>query len=287
MCSIVLVGGAALGAGIALPRLHEHAAARAALVAPTVLIDWPRRSGAEDATTWLDEGTQSELLTIVYDEFDRHSDPLGRAPLAAAGEALRRTGWFAQGPNVRRGAGGEVSVTGTWRVPAAVVRRDEIDRLVAWGGELLSREWSAGESRMPVVTGVRFDPPRNERGQPAYGEVWPGTDVQAGLELLALLLTEPYWDQIEGVDVASTGAAAGRERLVILTRAGTRVVFGARASNSGVEFGEVTTERKLWNLRQVFARYGRIDAGRNELMVHAELVIVEDAPRVGQVGAKP
>ena len=81
------------------------------------------------------------------------------------------------------------------REPAAVVRVHGFDRLISAAGELLPVDYPSGTSKLRFVTGVSQPAPV------AFGEVWTGGDVQAGLELLAYLQSTPVYSQVAGVDV--------------------------------------------------------------------------------------
>jgi hypothetical protein len=93
-------------------------------------------------------------------------DPLSGESLAQIGAALGATGWFEGAAVVRRAYRNNrsvIDVSGTWRVPVAVVRYDDLDYLVSKDGRLLPARYSPGASGMPVVIGVPHPPPGQSR----------------------------------------------------------------------------------------------------------------------------
>ncbi|RMH11216.1 MAG: hypothetical protein D6695_09690, partial [Planctomycetota bacterium] len=91
-------------------------------------------------------------------------------------------------------------------------------------------------------------------------------DVRAALDLLRLLVREPFIDQVAAIDISGL---ARDKPIVIYTDHETRVVWGA-APNT-FRPGEVSDEIKLKRLRELFERYGRIDAGSELVEIHAHV----------------
>lgn len=278
--TVVLLTALTAGAVLGVPALQQRVAARQAAHPVRVLFDWPVAPGAGSepaapAGTWLDVKFQTALAAAAGAAAEANPDPLGPAQLAAISEAAMRTGWFARPPVARREGFDTVRVSGEWNVQAAVVRRGDRDRLIGWGGELLPLECPAGESGLPVIVGVSSGPPVDHLGKVSLGSAWAGEDVSAALELLAVMLQQDFRAQVRGIEVSDFGRP-GRGRLVVLTERG-RVVWGARVGESAVERGEVSTERKLLHMRQLFTQTGRIDGGRREVDVRSQVVIVDES----------
>lgn len=278
--SAVLLGAVLLAAILGAPSLQARAARTIGDTPARVVIDWPGPAGADQpARTWLGADIQSGLLRLGAERLAEHPDPLSGAGLEALGLALADTGWFASAPTVRREPGGVVRVSGTWRVPAAVVRHGGVDHLVARGGELLPPAYLPGQGGRRVILGASSPPPSRD-GRPACGRVWgagPGhtglTDVQAGVALLNLIADKPWADQVAGVDVA---AYARQRRLELVTARGTRVVWGGAPGEQ--VFGEASVETRLWRLAEINRRFGRIDAGRGSVDVSGAIATIDDLP---------
>lgn len=259
--TVILAVPVALAMGV--PRLHARVARSVVQSANPVrvVIDWPLAPGAKPGSgTWLAEDLRGSLQTLADSTVRVDDDPLSPTALATLAEALTRTGWFERLDAVRREPGRVVRVSGQWRIPAAVVRHNGLDQLVARGGELLPPTYLPGRSGHRVIYGSAAAPPM-DGDRPACGRVWGGgagglSDVQAGVQLLGVLAGKPWRDQVAGVDVS---AYATNRRLVIVTASGGRVVWGAAPSER--PFGEANLEYKLWRLDEMNRRRGRIDAG--------------------------
>lgn len=222
-----------------------------------VAFDWPVYPGTLPGPdgvkrTWVPRQIQEQLIAKAEGELN--GNPLDAEVLAKTAGVLRETGWFARVNSVRREDGGVVVISGEWREPAAVVRVHGVDRLISAAGELLPVDYPSGTSKLRFVTGVSQPAPV------AFGEVWMGGDVQAGLELLAYLQTTPIYSQVAGVDVAEY---VNKKRLTLVTDAGNKVVWGAAPSDQA--FAEPRPTEKLeWLLSlKAGSEYGkRIDANR-------------------------
>lgn len=278
--TVLLLAGLAAGAVLGVPVLQKHATARLGTEPVRVVFDWPvapraTATAGGPAPTWLHEQFQSQLLRVATDAALDHPDRLGTEQLRAVSDAAMRTGWFVRAPRVWR-EGSDLRVQGTWNVQAAVVRRGGTDRLIGWGGELLPLECPAGESGLPAIVEPTSGPPTDAQGRARLGMAWPGEDVKAALDLLALMQRQEWAAQVRGVEIKDFFHHGKGGWLVILTDGG-RVVWGARAGESAVERGEVSTERKLSNMAQLFSQTGRIDGGRREVEIRSEVVVVNES----------
>jgi hypothetical protein len=220
--------------------------------APAVEGPW---SAPVTATTWLPEQFQEQLLEKAKAALGQTPDPMSREPLVAVADAMERSGWFVGRPSVERRAGGVLSVRGTWRVPAAVVRRGDKDILLSWESTPMPVEYKTGKANLPVVLGVPQPAPVRDGGVD-FAKPWPGEEIEAAMELLRTLAVEPWYGQVAGVDVSRF---AQTRRLVVTTTLGGRVVWGGRASRPLA--GEASTKSKLTRLALINRKFGRIDAG--------------------------
>jgi hypothetical protein len=235
------------------PLLAQAAGLRAGRL--SVAFDWPPLSGkatsraaAGEPATWMNAEQRRELEALALRLLG--GDPFDSGSLTRTRDALAATGWFAEGPWLKRYESGLVVITGTWRAPAAAVRVGEIDLLVGAGGELLPIEYPKGRSGLKVIVGAGPAPA-------GFGERWPGGRVQAGLSLLAFLRPMPGFEQVEAVDV---GEVDDLRRLSLLTSTGGRVLWGA--SPADFHPGQAAAGVKRDRLAAVHRQFGQLDAGR-------------------------
>lgn len=247
--------------------------ARAAYMSPEPMLEfrWPLLAAAEGQApvSWLGPEFQGYLMEVGLGALGTDTDSLSARDLKNVSEALAREGWFDGPPVVQRLAGGRLEVSGTWRTHAAVVRVGGRDHLVARGGELLPAVYDEGRSGLRVITGAQFDPP-GKGDVLAYGAAWLGGDVQAAIDLMALLSTRPYWFQIVGVDASRY---LSDNRLVIITDAGNRIVWGAGVDEWSP--GEQSTEVKLQRLTMLYHEFTRIDANQSTIEIFGQDVLID------------
>ena len=256
------------------------AVARASPV--SLQIGWPTVAG-DRTRTWMPESVRREIEQTVLsrvspDVFDRDS-------LEQARTALEATGWFERVDAVRRQEGNRIEVHGEWRTPLAVVRQDGRDVVVGAGGALLPLSYAPGGAGpgLKVIEGVTNRPPLRADGSPAFGEPWPGGEVQAGLALLdavrrAFSATR-VWPQVTGVDAA---LFARDGRLALVTDQGARVVWGAPPGI--IAPGEQSTDQKI--ARLVHLANGpteRIDAGERWIEIYSAHVYIDSSRSPGAI----
>lgn len=268
---VVVFGALAVAALFGTERLEARVAASLASESPRIVIAWPTVPADTTGRTWMPADFQTHLTEVAYAELGPADDPLGAAPLERIGTALERTGWFIGRPIVRREPGGQISVDGRWRIPAAVVRHGSLDYLVSSEGELLPGIYGVGTSNYRVIHGVKPEPPRRG-GEIAFGEPWPGTEVRAAVRLLTLASGRPWWNQVRAIDAAEY---AKRRRLVIVTDRDARIVWGA-APGEAVP-GEQSDDVKLQRLDLLAQRHGRVDAGKATIEVFGPITLVDDS----------
>lgn len=277
----VLVLGLALlvGAIIGMKPLEARAAAVRGKGPLKITIHWPPLAGAAPGgTTWLPKAQQEQLQRVAADAAGKRPDPYDSAPLARISDALFDTGWFSAAPRVQRDGEGGLTVEGTFRVPAAVVRKASKDYMIAWDGKLMPAVYDPGESRLPVIFEPALGPPTS-RGQRDYQTPWAGEDLAASIELLDTLVRQPWADQVQGIDA---GGFSRDSSLAIVTRANTRIIWGGRPSKPLA--GEVTTRQKLAYLTQLQHDHKRIDGGYPLIYVNTNRLQF-DTSATAQAGA--
>jgi hypothetical protein len=258
---------AAFVAGV--PRLERSLGAQAQAQPLKVAFQWPA-GGAAPGETWLPIEVRDELLALAHAELERSPDPFSAQGLRGVGHALRRTGWFESIRAVTREAGGVVRVDAAWRDPAAVVRCEGIDYVVAKGGEVLPVAYQRGGSGRMAILGASLTPPKSG-GRIVTGGVWPGTDVRAGLELLRTISNKPWRDQVVAVDVTEY---LSKRTLALVTRWNGRIAWGGAPGESRP--GEASTEAKLVRLDILVKEFGQIDAKRRLVEVAGPILLVDD-----------
>jgi len=259
---LTLCLGVLAGATLGLRPLEARAAATISRGAPGVSIRWPRIKDKENAT-WMARDEQEHLLTVARNAAAEDEEPFTPATLERVSRALAASGWFNGYPTARRVSVGTIEVSGEWRVPAAVVRAGDHDHLISWSATPLPPAYSPGASPYPVIINAAKGPPTSASGARTFDSAWQGEDVGAALELIGVIMDQAWFPQVAGVDVAQYGTD---RTLVLVTRAGTRVVWGGRASKPRP--GEVSTADKLARLAQLFRDTKRIDGGFPLVILH-------------------
>ena len=274
------IAGAALlsiigaSAAFGLGPLREHVGATRADPLD-VRFHWPRiqsKSQAGENQTWLPESVRQNLIETVLVRLS--PDPFDTASLEEAQWALRHSGWFPEpGPTVTRRPRGVIEIDGPWRAPAAVVRFDDVDFLVASRGELLPLEYDAGTAwPLRVIADPWAGPPTDSAGLRRPGQVWVGGDVQAGLDLLALLRTTKGWPHVAGVDV---GGFLDDNLLVIRTTEGAEAAWGGAPGS--MTPGEQPDAEKLSRFDALVTSGAWINAGRPRVELHTPYVYFDES----------
>lgn len=235
-----------------------------------VEVMWPTLLGAApgERATWLPVGERDRLLMIARTEM-ASGGALSAEPLRRTSRALWRTGWFEGEPTVTRTPEGVTTIEGEWRVPAAAVRFEGRDRLIAWGGYPLALVYPRGQSGLRVVLGAGIGP-SEESGAIDPSRPWPGEDVTAALALLELLEGEGLDDQLAAVDV---GRLFHDGMLELVTTRGGRVVWGAPVGRFAP--GQKSDAERLDILRELIKRTGMLDAGEDRLEIFGPRVEID------------
>jgi hypothetical protein len=231
---------------------------------------WPLTSG--ETQTWLPESIKRNLIETVTLRLS--PDPFDADSLDEAQWALRQSGWFpAPGPTLTRKPGGVVEITGPWRAPAAVVRVGSVEHLVASRGELLPPEYRAGTAwPIRVIEGPWAGPPTDSAGIRRPGEAWVGGDVQAGLDLLALLRIGGGWAHVAGIDVSGF---LEDNMLVIRTTEGAEIAWGGSPGSNTP--GEQPDAEKLRRFTALLSNSAWVNAGRPRVDLYTPYVYFDES----------
>jgi len=224
-----------------------------------ILIAWPRTvkpTGEVSTETWLPKADQEELVALAFGELGESPDPFSSEPLERIGDTMEATGWFSSRPTVFRASGSSIMVRGEWRIPAAVVRANDKDYLIAWDGRLMPPIYKPGECKLRVILNPACPAPAKAGGVRDFENAWPGEDIAASLELLALIADKKWVKKIAGVDA---GAYSEHSSLTLVTQEDTRIIWGGRPSKP--RLGDANTRQKLAKINDIARQFGRPDGG--------------------------
>ena len=267
--SIAVVGGIAAGVLIGAPRLEAQVAQRTLMQPPQIDFNWPQSAGTGDAS-WLPRDIQDVMLASALQELQRQPDPFSAGGLKAIADSALRSGWIENIRAVRRERDGSIRIDADWRVPTAVVRRDTSDYLVGRRGEILPIIFPRDGSPLKAIVGASKEP-LMQGGRPAVGQIWPGADVQAGLELLTLISARPWSEQVAAIDVSEY---TSRKELALITKWNNKVIWGGAPGDTIP--GQLSTAAKLGRIDALQKRYTRIDVNKRLVDVTSVYTLVED-----------
>lgn len=239
-----------------------------------IRIDWPLDDAGRVAA-FVPPAIQSQLQQLAEHEA-LHTGVFDQPALARAGRALEATGWLRPGVEVRRRADGAIDIDGQWRAPAVVIQRNGQHYLGAIGGELLRVPAGLDLERTTMfrVFNPYSEAPKDAMGNPAFGQKWPGGDVQAAIDLLDRLGPLEESKFIIGVDVREYMRAG---RLLIVTDAGGIIDWGSAIGQDAP--GEVRVEDKISHLRRVLRPGQRLDTQAGRIEIYNRVVQLDKTSR--------
>jgi hypothetical protein len=287
--SVLIFGGIAAGIVLGVPVLQDRLAQRTHASAVRVDFEWPKLAATEqppqqtrppaDAApittqTWVPTSIQDELMAVAHTAVESASDPFSQKGLRRVAEDLEKSGWFESIDAVtrRRDRDGVacIHITATWRIPAAVVRMGDHDFLVSWKG---------GSPKVVLLNAQQQ--PELTAGMPTHGQTWPGVDVRAALELLAVIESRPWAAQIRAIDLSQYFA---KRQLALVTTRNSRIIWGGGPSDTIP--GEVASDIKLARIEALAARFeGRIDAGHRLVEVFGPITTVDNSASADPIPA--
>ncbi|MGB2985551.1 MAG: hypothetical protein WBE26_06680 [Phycisphaerae bacterium] len=165
---------------------------------------------------------------------------------------LGEVGWMAEVDFVRRTGDGQFKISGRYRLPVAMVQKDDEFILVDGEGVRLPGTYLYTPT-WKLIQGVGTPAPKP-------GAKWDGADIKAGLAIVAAMEHEVFGAQITAVIVENVGGRRDprHSHIELATdRAGGRIRWG---SAPGSELEENTVEQKLAILRENYRQTGRVDA---------------------------
>lgn len=242
-CAVLLLGAFA-SAAAGLSAINEH-------VTHLVM----RRSHEprwefQDLPAELAPVAQPQLEANIADLFSGNWMDPGLCKSIA--DRLESSGWVARVNHVRRRSDALFQISCRYRLPFVMVQQDRSFFLVDREGVRLPGAY-AYDSSFKLIQGVKAP-------SPDPGGIWPGEDVQAGLDIIARLEGEPFKEQLSAVLVQNfKGRADARQCHIELAtdRPGGRIRWG---SAPGLEIDENKASEKLAILRENYRQTGRLDA---------------------------
>lgn len=239
-----------------------------------VRIDWPLNE-RDQIVNWLPASVSSQLMELAGNEL-RGTGAFDQEALMRAGAALEQTGWLRPGVEVHRRADGVIDIDGVWRAPAVVIQRNGQHYLGAIGGELLRvpSDLDLERTTMFRVFNPYSEAPKDRMGTLAYGEKWPGGDVQAAIALLDRIGPLDESKFIIGVDVREYMRSG---RLLIVTDAGGVIDWGSAIGEPAP--GEVPIEDKIAHLRRVLRPGQRLDTQAGRIEIYNRVVQLDKTSR--------
>lgn len=225
-------------------------------------IDWPVSPGGE--RTWLPSSEQRRLASLLLTSVSM--DPTDRDSLDAARRRLLSTGWFERDLTLVRRPGGVIELDGSWRAPAAVVRVEESAHVVSRDARRLPLTYPAGGAGpLRFIERVWGSPP-------GVGEVWTGGDVEAAIDLLAVLRGSPAWGRVAGIDASRYVRS---QMLTVVTTTGARVVWGSAPGERPT--GQVEHETRLARFEALMDDPAWIAAGRPRVELHLPRPVINES----------
>lgn len=226
---------------------------------------------------WFDDKRQSQVSARVLSAVGDLSS-IDQTRLSRARDAMMSTGWFDVISQIRLADGGGFLVDATFLRPFAIVRHGEFDFLVTPEGRLMPMDWPAGHR--PAAPHYVALLGASQPAPAAQGDIWPGADVAAGLELVRAISGEKWFSLVAGIELSHF---TSEKSLILITRDGGRLIWGRAPDDRSV--AEVPTETKLSTLTYLFHTSGRIDSGGGRILdLRGDLVTVRAEVAEGSVG---
>jgi hypothetical protein len=227
--------------------------------------EYPPKVELKDQPAWMSPALAEQILASVRPvtpfSAGEHQMLVDRADILSANP------WVKQVKAVRRAynhePGDTIEIDCDFRAPVALVHWQDAYWYVDAEGVRLPERLSAEQvarliqpgqaNAFRIIEGVGKAPL-------APGKPWPGGDVQAGIELIALLADKPFADQIVKIDVSNFGGRINpnESQLNLVTRANTEIRWGQPPSSKAF-FVEQNPDRKIEYLRAAKRQTGRID----------------------------
>lgn len=168
-----------------------------------------------------------------------------------------------------------------FRAPVALVHWDGMYRYVDSEGVVLPEKLSAQQVQYLIRPGnspTFYIIQGVARAPKADGTPWPGGDVQAGIEMVALLANQPYANKFIKIDVSNfAGRRSPHESQInLVTRDGSEIRWGQPPSSKAF-FAEQKVDRKLDVLSKAYTATGKVDMNQPWIDLRFDTPTVPDA----------
>ncbi len=254
---------------------------------PTVVI--------KDQPVWMSKSLANQIISTVRPSTpfapDNHQMLVDRATILAGNPWVKKVNAVRRAYN--EAPGDTIEIDCEFRAPVALAKWQDSYWYVDSEGVRLPEKLSAeqvsllikpGTSPMfHIIDGIN-SPPQGP------GKVWPGGDIKAGIELIALLtsqnLPKQVSDQIVTIDVSNFGGKINpnESQINLLTRYKTQVRWGQPPSSKAF-FVELDVKQKLNYLVQALKQTGRVDMNQDWIDLRFDSLTVPD--RRSQANIKP
>jgi hypothetical protein len=231
----------------------------------------PPRVILKNRPAWMSDFLADSITAPIRPDIAK--SPFDHQVLVDAVAALKQNPWIRDIHDVRRSytaaPGDTIEIDCTYRAPIALVKFNDRYTLVDNEGTVLPEQFteteiprivygSDGKMNIRVIDGVAHKPS-------SPGQKWPGADLAAGLELVQLLYSQPFAEDLLKINVANFQGRHNPKdpQLTLVTRfnPATELRWG-RPVSAKDGFIEVSPAQKLNYLASVYNKYHRVDAGQ-------------------------
>lgn len=254
-----------------------------------IISDVPPRVVMREQPQWMSDSLAEQILASVRPvtpvKADDHQVLVDRASLLSVNP------WVKKVNAVRRAYGNQpgdvIEIDCDYRAPVALVHwQDKYWYIDADGVQLpdplspeqASRLIQPGKSMFRIIDGIYKAPS-------GAGKAWQGGDLQAGIEMVALLADVEEVSDIVKIDVSNySGRISPNESQINLVTRDRREIRWGQPPSSKAFFVEQKVDRKLEFLKQAKRTTGRVDMNQPWIDLRFDSPTVPDAGRasVGQ-----
>ncbi len=247
--------------------------------------DLPPHVVMNEQPKWMSDALAEQILASVRPvtpfNADDHQLLIDRANLLAANP------WVKNVREVRRAydnqPGDTIVIDCDYRAPVALVQWQDGYWYVDADGVRLPDKLTAEQvarlidPRQPlkfrIIDGIAKPPSQ-------AGKTWQGADLQAGIEMIALLADVPEANEIVKIDVSNFGGRQNpnESQINLLTASSSQIRWGQPPSSKAF-FVEQKVDRKIEYLRQAKKQTGRVDMNRAWIDLRFDSPTVPDASR--------
>jgi hypothetical protein len=254
-----------------------------------ILTDLPPRVVMKDQPKWMSDALAEQILSSIRPvtpaKADDHQLLVDRAAL------LANNPWVKKVKSVRRAYGNQpgdlIEIDCDYRAPVALVHwQDQYWYIDTEGVQLpdpltpeqVSRLIRPGQPMFRIIDGVA-QPPSGP------GRLWQGGDIQAGIEMVALLADVEEVNDIVKIDVSNyAGRISPNDSQINLVTRDRREIRWGQPPSSKAFFVEQRAERKLEFLKHAKRTTGRVDLNQPWIDLRFDSPTVPDPGRasIGQ-----